>query len=333
MPVKQPATLIEAIRVYDDPDVAEACMASKRWPNGVACPHCGATKVYRLEKQRRWKCSEKHPGRQFSVKTGTIMEDSPIPLNKWLIATWLLVNAKNGISSHEVHRSLGITQKSAWFVLHRLRYALKIVSMEKLTGTIEADEMHHGGSTGNYSQGKKKALHAQAKKLKPGKPVHLSRVAKKSIVMGMLERGQKGQPSQMRTAPIQSVRRPHISEIIKAHVEPGAFLMTDSLSAYKHLGEAGYIHMAVNHAIRYAEGRIHTNGVENFWSLLARTLQGTYVAVEPIHLNAYLDEQCWRFNHRKMTDGERMIRVLPGTVGKRLTYKELTGKVESPLVS
>lgn len=198
MELKTPKTLMEAMRYYADPATAEAYMVAKRWPEGVTCPHCGSQKVYRLEKQRRWKCSQKHEQRQFSVKTGTVMEDSPIALDKWLTATWMIVNAKNGVSSYEIARTLGITQKSAWFLDHRIRLALKQGTFKKMGGTVEADEAHVGGKTSNFKKSKIRRLRAEAKAMKPGKPTNLARVVKKAIVMGMLERGQNGQPSQVR---------------------------------------------------------------------------------------------------------------------------------------
>jgi transposase-like protein len=259
MELKTPKTLMEAIRYFADPAIAEAYMVSKRWPDGVKCPHCGSTKVYRLEKQRRWKCANKHPLRQFTVKVGTVMEDSPLPLDKWLCATWMIVNAKNGISSYEIHRGLGITQKSAWFLDHRIRLALKAGTFEKLSGTVEADESYVGGKVGNMKKAKQAALRAEHKE--PGKPPKIGgrMTLNKAIVMGLLERGRDGQPSQMHTTMIESARRPHIQGAVREHVEPNSILMTDALSSYKGL-QAEYIHMAINHALSYAKGRIHTNG-------------------------------------------------------------------------
>ncbi len=327
MNIPTPESLVEAIRLYADPAVAETYMVQQRWPDGVTCPHCGATKVYRLENQRRWKCSGKHPKRQFSVKTGTIMEDSPLSIDKWLCGIWLIINAKNGISSYEIGRDLKIGQDSAWFMLHRIRHALKVGSFEKMSGTIEADESFIGGKLKNLSKSKRAEISKASKK--PGKPPtnRPPRNFNKTIVMGLLERAKNGGASQMRTQLIETARRPHITEFIKDNVEPKSFLMTDSLKSYDKMGEEGYFHMTINHAISYAKGRIHTNSLENFWSLLARTLQGTYVAVEPFHLGAYLDEQCWRFNHRKLNDGQRFAKAVPEIVGKRLTLAELTGKI------
>lgn len=322
--IEQPKTLVEAIRLYSNPNVAQAYMVSKRWPDGVTCPQCGSKEVYYLANQRRWKCKNKHPKQQFTVKTGTVMEESPLSLDKWLIATWMIVNAKNGISSYEIARGLGITQKSAWFLDHRIRLALKDGFGKKLSGTVEADEAQIGGRVGNFKKSKLVELRKKAKEMKPGRPVNLSRVAKKAIVMGMLERGQNGQPSQVRTNMIENVRRPHIQDVLKKNVKSGSNLMTDALGSYRGL-ESEFVHRMINHAVSYAQGNVHTNGIENFWSLLKRTLEGTYVACEPFHLERYLDEQCFRFNFRKLTDAERFTKALAGVAGKRLTYAELTG--------
>ncbi len=324
METTTPKTLMEAIRYYADLAVAEAYMVSKRWPDGVTCPHCGSTKVYRLETQRRWKCSGKHPQRQFSVKTGTIMEDSPLPLDKWLSATWMIVNDKNGISSYEIGRALGITQKSAWFLDHRIRHALSTGSFEKVSGTVEADESYVGGKLKNMKKGKLAEMRKAAQK--PGRPPNsLAGLGGKAIVMGLLRRTDGDNPSQIQTCMIETAKKGHVQEVVRSYVEPGSIVMTDTLASYKTLQDQ-YIHFQINHAVEYAKGRIHTNGLENFWALLKRTIKGTYIAIEPFHLQAYLDEQAFRFNNRKLTDGERFARVMGMVSGKRITYAELTGK-------
>ncbi len=327
-----PKTLQDACVMFADPQRALDYMMPLVWPHGVTCPHCGVVKEHHYIASRRiWRCLD--CGKQFSIKIGTIMEDSPLGLDKWLCAMWLIANAKNGISSWEIHRALGVTQKSAWFLLHRIRLAMKTGTFKKMGGTTEVDEVYIGGDPKNFSKSKKKALHAVAKKARPGKPVNLRRYVKKAIVMGLLERGTNGGPSQVRTTMSQSARRPHISEIVKAHVNPGSFLMTDAHPSYRGMGAEGFIHMTINHALKYAESHIHTNGIENFWSLLKRSINGTYVAIEPFHLEAYLDEQAFRFNKRTLNDAERMARVVAGIGGKRVTYAELTGKAEQPTVN
>lgn len=320
-----PKTLQQAIQYFSDPETCLHFIMPIVWPDGVACSHCGGKSHSFISTRSKWFC--KGCKKQFSVKTGTIMEDSPLGLDKWLVAMWLIGNAKNGISSYEIHRALGITQKTAWFLLHRIRVAMAQGTFKKLSGTVEADETHLGGLVSNYSKAKRKELTKEAKKLKPGRPVNLSRVVKKSIVMGMLERGNGEKPSQIRAQVIGEAKRPHIKDLVRENVEHGSFVMTDAAPVFKGLQDE-FIHMSVNHAIRYAEGRIHTGGVENFWSLLTRTLQGTYVSVEPTHLEAYLDEQTFRFNCRKLNDGQRHLCILACIAGRRLTYKALTGKTD-----
>lgn len=191
-PTKNPATLIEAVAYFADEDRALAYFVGKRWPNGVACPHCGSTRVTFLAKQRRWKCAEQHARRQFSAKVGTIFEDSPLPLSKWLVAVWLEVNAKNSISSYEVHRAIGITQKSAWFMQQRVRLAMQEGGdfFLKLTGDVEVDETYIGGKARNMHAGKRKAK---------GRGT-----VGKAIVMGLLERHTEKKHSTVRTVVVQS---------------------------------------------------------------------------------------------------------------------------------
>lgn len=326
-----PATLLEAVRYFSDPDTCLNFMASFRWPDGVRCPRCGSDQVTFLEKARVWKCRGKHAAQKFSIKTGTIMEDSPIGLEQWLPAIWLITNAKNGISSYEIHRSLGVTQKTAWFLLHRIRLAMQNGSFEKMSGTVEADETLIGG--------KARFMHAdrKARTLKKGRGS-----AGKAIVMGLLERhgidkSQKvidtldydpkkdKKASRVKTTVIPHTKRKIVQGEIRAHVEPGSEIFTDALASYQGL-DPDYMHQFVDHAETYVSGRVHTNGMENFWSLLKRSIKGTYVSVEPFHLFRYLDEQSFRFNERKHTDSERFMDVVSSIVDKRLTYKELTGE-------
>ncbi len=323
-----PKTLVEAISRYSDDEYAHATMARLRWPNGVTCPHCGETKVKYLADYRRWECSNKHQRRQFTVKVGTVFEDSPIAIGKWLMVIWMLTSDKNGISSYEIHRAIGVTQKSAWFMMHRVRLALKQGAFTKMGGIVEADEGMVGGKVANFSKAKKRELrsHYVIKNGNTTRNANLSHIVKKSIVMGLLERAREGNCSQVRTALIENRRRPHIQDAVRKNVEPGSILMTDSLKSYHGLGQ-DFVHETINHALAYARGNVHTNSLENFWSLLQRMLTGTYIACEPFHLEAYLDEQAFRFNTRKMTDGDRFVKALGGVFGKRLTYAELTGKV------
>ena len=316
----QPKTLQEAIKYFSDYENCREFMMQLRWPDGkVACPQCGSTHVVYLEKARVWKCYSKHIKAKFSLKTGTIFEDSPLGLDKWLAAVWLIVNCKNGISSYELARHLGVTQKSGWFMLHRIRLAMQDGSGGKLGGDVEVDETYIGGKARNMSATRKRQRgHA-------GKGAGF---AGKVAVMGLLERQTSG-ASRVKVQRVSSNRRSQLRPVIREHVEAGANVYTDALMSYYGL-DAEYAHKVIDHAIAYADGQIHTNGLENFWSLLKRTLNGTYVSVEPFHLFRYLDEQAFRFNNRKDVDFERFKLVASQVIGRRVTFGELTGKVDLP---
>ncbi|SRR5579871_392009 len=314
MEAYEPKTLLDAIKYFADPDNCLRYLVAKRWPNGVTCPTCGCQDVIFLANQRRWKCRNQHSQRQFSVKVGTVMEDSPIGLDKWLTAMWQIVNCKNGISSYEVHRAIGVTQKTAWFLDHRIRFALGLESEGKLSGHVEADETFIGGKARNMH----KAVHARRIKGTGGKD--------KTAVMGILERGGK-----VRTIVVPNRKKSALQAEVRKHVEVGSALYTDALQSYNGLNE--FQHQVIDHAEKYVEGNVHTNGMENFWSLLKRGLHGTYVSVEPFHLFRYLDEQMYRYNNRKMDDGERFSMAVSQIVGKRLTWNVLTGKSGSEAVN
>jgi len=312
---KLPKSLQQAIRYFSDEQVCIDTVAALRWPDGPSCPACEHKEHYYLKTQKRWKC--KACGRQFSVKLGTIFEDSALSLDKWLCALWMLVNCKNGVSSHEIARTLEITQKSAWFMLQRLRLALQSGSLVKLGGDggeVEVDETYIGGKARNMHKRRRQRLTGVL-------------TEDKTTVMGFLERGGK-----VRTVIVGDRQRETMRPVVKEHVDTGAALYSDNLAAYRGLHDE-YDHQIVDHATRYVDGRVHTNGIENFWSLLKRGLNGTYIAVEPFHLFRYLDEQAFRFNTRKdadgkkLHDGERFQLALSQVAGKRLTYQEVTGKV------
>lgn len=309
----EPTTLQEAIVYFSDPANCREYLVARRWPNGVTCPKCGSPNVLFLEKYNRWHCREKHQAPQFTLKTGTIMEDSPIGLDKWMTAMWQIVNCKNGISSYEVHRAIGITQKSAWFMDHRIRFMLNIGPGEKASGHVEADETFVGGKARNMH----KDVRARKITGTGGKD--------KTMVLGILERGGK-----VRTKVIDSRKKKALQAEVRQHVEAGSALYTDALKSYQGLNE--FQHQVVDHAVEYVRGNVHTNGLENFWSLVKRGLNGTYVSAEPFHLFRYLDEQAWRYNHRKDEDGaplkdaDRFDIAVRQMVGKRLTWDVLTGK-------
>jgi transposase-like protein len=305
-----PKTLQQAIVYFSNPKNCLDYLAARRWPNGVVCPTCGRKDVTFLEKQNKWQCKSAHKQRQFSVKVGTIFEDSPLGLDKWLMAVWMITNCKNGISSYEVHRAIGVTQKTAWFMIHRIRLAMQSGSfLKQMSGHIEVDETFIGGKARNMHRSVK------ARRLK-GATGYEGKMA----VMGLLERH-----GEVRTVVIPNTKRKSLRGAINSHVEPGSIVYSDALRSYNDLN-TDYIHNVINHAEKYVDGHIHTNGIENFWSLLKRSIKGTYVSVEPFHLFRYLDEQTFRFNSRHGNDGERFEKVMEKISGKRLTYDELTGK-------
>jgi len=301
-----PTTLVEAIRYFSDPDICLKFMVALRWPHGVECPQCGSDKVTFLANARLWKCHTKHPRQKFSVKVGTIFEDSPIALDKWLAAIWMIANDKNGVSSYEIGREIGVTQKSAWFMLHRIRLAMQTGTFKKLSGQVESDARN---------------MH----KWKKEKSIKGRGTAGKAIVMGILERHGKDTVSRVRAKVIHSTATPTIEKEIREAVEPNSELFTDELSSYAGLDKE-YTHRVINHMEAYVKGNVHTNGIENFWSLLKRTIRGTYVSVEPFHLFRYVDEQSFRFNNRDDDNAARFATVLSAVTGKRITYKHLTGK-------
>jgi len=305
-----PNTLLEAVEYFGDEEVAHNFAVQLRWPDGVACPTCGHKELSYISTRRLWKCKNKdcvQYNKQFSVKRGTIFEDSPIAMSKWLPAIWMIANNKNGKSSYELARDLGVTQKTAWFMLHRIRTAMQKGTFEKLSGTVEADETFIGGVAKNMHKDKREA------KIKGRGP------SGKAVVMGLLER--KGE---VRAGVIPNTTRKTLHEKVRRHVESGSQVYTDSFPAYQGL-HSDYIHEMVDHAVAYANGQVHTNGIENFWSLLKRSVKGTYVSVDAAHLTRYVDEQAFRFNTRKEKDLARFKEVLSSTTGRRLTYKQLIG--------
>jgi transposase-like protein len=324
MKAKEPQSLQAAIVYFSDPDRALAYMVTRRWRDGVIlCPTCGASGVRYIATRRLFECKEKHPKRQFSVKVGTVMEDSAISLDKWLMAFWMVANCKNGVSSYEIHRAIGVTQKSAWFMLHRIRLALKDQPTEKFGGNggaVQCDETFVGGKPQNMHNERR----VRIQKIRTEKGVYPNR----TVVFGMLD------SRKVRATVVGNLRRDVLQEQILQNITHGATVHTDESGMYSWMdrGEKQYVHEVVNHATEYVRGSIHTNGIENFWSLLKRTLKGTYVAVEPFHLDRYVDEQVFRFNNRAtrdnpLTDADRFDLAVSQIVSKRLTYAELTGKV------
>jgi transposase-like protein len=309
--MSEPKSLQEAIVYFSNPDNCIDYLAIRRWPDGVICPICDSKSVKFNPARRVWQCATHHAKRQFSVKVGTIMEDSAIPLDKWLTAMWLLTNCKNGISSYEIARDLRITQKSAWFVLHRIRLAMQDEFFGSKLGTeggeVEVDETYIGGKARNMHKHRRDRLTGRVQD-------------DKTTVMGFIERG-----GRVRTEIVPDRNKRTMQAMVQKHVHAEAALYTDAHGGYMGL-DAEYQHQVIDHAIKYVDGRIHTNTLENFWSLVKRQLHGTYISVEPYHLYRYLDEQMFRFNNRKELDDKgRFDLAVSQILGKRLTFAQLTG--------
>ncbi len=301
-----PKTLIEAVRFFSDIDKCHEYMKGIKWPDGkVVCPKCGSERIGEIKTRKMLRCKDCR--KQFSYKVGTIFEDSPVSLDKWFVAVWCVTNAKNGISSYELSRAIGVTQKSAWHMLHRIRLAMQGGSFTKMSGTVEADETFVGG--------KAKNMHAKKRKEK----IKGRGAMGKCIVQGVLQRGGK-----VVAGVVENSKRVTLQPNIRCTVEDGATVYTDALKSYEGLEDA-YLHDTVDHAREYVRGDVHTNGMENFWSLLKRCLNGTYISVMPWHLNRYVGEQAFRFNERKQDDAGRFDEVMSRVVGKRLRYGELIG--------
>lgn len=306
-----PRTLIEAIRYFADLDVCTEFVAKLRWADGQpVCPKCAEVgNAYYLESRRIWKCKNRSCAKQFSVKVGTIFEDSPLGLDKWLPAVWLIANSKNGISSHELGRALGVTQKSAWFMLHRIRLAMSVGSFDKFDGIVEVDETYIGGLSKNMHAAKRR------EKITGGGGVD------KTIVVGALQRGGK-----VTAQIIPDVKGATLTEFIRNNVVEDSTVFTDSFSSYSKV-RYHFEHGMVDHKLgQYVDGIIHTNGIENFWALLKRSIKGTYISVATEHVLRYVDERVFAFNNCKDTDFGRFQLALDGIVGQRMTYAELTGK-------
>jgi transposase-like protein len=303
--METPKTLLEAVRYFSDLDVCNEYMKGIKWPNGkIVCPKCGKDRVGEIKTRKMLRCKDCR--KQFSYKVGTIFEDSPLGLDKWFVAVWCITNAKNGISSYELGRALGVTQKSAWHMLHRIRLAMHNETPKRLSGTVEADETYVGGHAKN--------MHASKRKEK----IKGRGIVGKAIVQGVLERG-----GRVIAGVVPNTKRKTVQPNVREIVRPGATVYTDNFQSYVGL-EDEYLHEAVDHSRGvYVRDNCHTNSMENFWSLLKRGIGGTYISVMPWHLFRYVDEQVFRFNERKGTDQSRFDAAMRKIMGKRLQYSEL----------
>lgn len=304
-----PETQLEAVRYFSDLTTCHDFMVRMRWNKGITCPRCGSDQIGSFS-GKRMVSNCKGCKKQFTVKVGTIFEDSPLKLNKWLPAVWMIVNAKNGISSCELARSIGVTQKTAWFMLHRIRKAMQDGCFTKMEGRVESDETFIGGRS--------RFMHKERKKKQSG-------WKGMSPVQGLLERTTVRRASRVKLKVLKTTRKHEVQGNVREYVLKGSEVHTDALRSYIGM-DADYIHQVIDHAICYAKGHVHTNGLENFWCLLKRMLKGTYVNVEPFHLKGYLDEQAFRFNERKDDDAGRFVKALSGIVGRGIRYVELIGK-------
>ncbi len=302
-----PQSLLDAVRYFSDLSICDAYMRKIKWPDGKPiCPKCEGNRISEIASRHKLRCKDCR--KEFSHKLDTIFEDSPLGLDKWFVAVWCIANAKNGISSHELGRALGVTQKTAWFMLHRIREAMKTGTFGKLQGPVETDETYIGGKAANMHKSERE------KKIKGRGAVG------KAIVHGIMERG-----GEARCSVVPNTEASTLQPIIAANVEKGANVYSDAHLSYVGL-DSRYIHEAIDHAKRYVDGLIHTNSMENFWSLLKRALAGTYVSVAPLHLKRYVDEQAFRFNARRGSDASRFYQVLLSVVGRRLTWRRLTAQ-------
>ena len=302
--MKYPETLLEAVRYFSNPDVCIEHTAAMRWPKGVYCPTCGRVDVSYLKTQKRWQCKSAHANRQFSVKVGTIFEDSAIGLDKWLPAIWMIVNAKNGVSSYEIARSLGVTQKTAWYMAQRIHAAMKHNSFDKLNDPTEADETYIGGKS-TESKG---------------------RFTNKMAVIGVVEK--KKNIGQIRAFATKHADATNTIPFLKDNLKVNAVLHTDESHIY-HRAKWTFLHESVNHSQgEYARGSVSTTTIDGFWNLMKRSMKGTYTHVSGNHLSRYVDEHTYRYNTRMLNDSQRFSQWF-ANCNRRLIYKTLVSKTSN----
>lgn len=305
---KEELNLVTLARKYADEDAARELLESLRWPDGVRCPHCRNDGAYKLTgnpdskspvRKGVWKC--KACRKQFTVRVGTIFEDSHLPLSTWVMGIHIMCASKKGVSAKQLERMLGITYKSAWFMAHRIRYAMtEGGAAAMLSGTVEVDETYVGGKPRYKGQSPR------------------GRGTRKTPVMALVERG-----GGVRTAVLKNVTGKNLREHIRASVAPGATVNTDEFGGYARVHHDGYVHNVVVHSAKeYARGEVHTNTAESFFSLLKRGVVGSFHHVSKHRLHRYANEFAFRWNNRKLTDGERTEVAVGMFEGKRLMYRD-----------
>ena len=320
MPAAKPKgtklTLDTIARQYADEGKAYEFIESLRWPDGPICPHCGGRDAYFLQPRgdrytrtghatarRVWKCSKCR--KQFSVLIGTIFEGTKIPLYKWFLAIYKMCAGKNGVAAHELHRDLEITYKSAWFMAHRIRKAMEREPLNgKLRGIIEADETYVGGKPRYKAPNRREAA--------------LRRIESKTPVVTLVQRG-----GEVRSQVMKPVTSANLGEVLRENVDADATLMTDASHLYSPIGREFAAHETVDHGIdEYARGEAHVNTAEGYFSQLKRSIDGTHHHVSAHHLHRYVSEFDYRYNTRKIEDGERMRLTIKQAEGKRMRYRE-----------
>lgn len=310
-------SLPDLIKRFPNDSAARTYLERRKWNGNPVCPHCGCIGAYKLNDGKTYKCKDKLCHKKFTVTVGTIMENSNIPLNTWFAAIYIATAHKKGISSVQLAKDLGITQKSAWFMLHRIREMVRVKRQEKLTGVVEADETYLSGK----SKEERKRLGEE--RLMPGKEYPKKFPKAKGVIFGMIERN-----GRIIIKSFADNNGKNIRDAVNGNVEKHSFLFTDESNLYNRL-RSDYKRFSVNHSQEeWTRGDINTNHIENFWSVMKRGIYGIYHQISYKHLHRYCDEFSHRFNNREFTDPERFVLSLENTQG-RLKYKTLISDISN----